>query len=65
MKFELYYNSANKITISLVVDKLSMQLIDGRVVSFYVEKERLMRILRHQVIYTYHVTAPHDLFFYL
>ena len=27
-----------------------MELIDGRVVSFYVEKERLMRILRHQVI---------------
>lgn len=44
--------STSKINISLVVDKLSMELIDGRVVSFYVEKERLMRILQHQVILT-------------
>ena len=42
--------STSKICISLVVDKLSMELIDGRMVSFYVEKERLMRILRHQVM---------------
>ena len=46
----LYY-CISKINITLAVDKVSMELISGRLVSFYVEKERLLRILQHQVSY--------------
>ena len=43
------YFSVSRIKITLAVDKVSMEDINGRLVSFYVEKERLLRILRHQV----------------
>ena len=54
--------SVSRIRITLAVDKVSMQLIDGRLVSFYVEKERLLRILRHQVI---HQTCDDCIYFRL